>query len=393
MPAEKRKIAFFLSGLAGGGSQRRLLTLAAGMAERDFAIDIVVPRTQGPFAAALPAAARLVPLASPLGHLPGIAGRRALWVFAAESALADYLRRETPAALLASSNPANLTAIRARNRAGTRTRVVATVNVQLSAAARGYGLRGRVLRSLARRYYPQADALIAISRGVADDLQRTVPLASDRIRVVYNPVDSTAIRHRAQEPVHHPWLAPGAPPLLLAVGKLKAQKDFPTLLRAFARVREGSAARLAILGEGEERRSLERLATRLGLAGALLLPGFVVNPFVWMARADVFVLSSAWEGLSNALLEALACGCPVVSTDCPSGPAEVLAGGRYGSLVPVGDAGAMAAAILSALQAPADPARQQARAAEFGVARAVDAYLQVLLGGAAARQEERVGNG
>jgi glycosyltransferase involved in cell wall biosynthesis len=174
--------------------------------------------------------------------------------------------------------------------------------------------------------------------------------------------------------------------VILGVGKLELQKDFPTLLRAFARLRVEGPLRLAILGEGPQRDRLERLAQDLAISGDVLLPGFQMNPFAWMARAGVFVLSSAWEGASNALLEALACGCPPVSADCFSGPSETLDGGRYGPLVPVGDDRALAAAIAHVLRSPQDRTRLVARAEVFSVDRAATAYLDVLRRVAAPRQ-------
>jgi glycosyltransferase involved in cell wall biosynthesis len=174
--------------------------------------------------------------------------------------------------------------------------------------------------------------------------------------------------------------------VILGVGKLERQKDFPTLLRAFARLRVEGPFRLAILGEGPQRDQLERLARDLAISGDVLLPGFQMNPFAWLARAAVFVLSSAWEGASNALMEALACGCPSVSTDCFSGPSETLDAGRYGPLVPVGDDRALAEAIAHVMRSPQDRARLMARAEVFSVDRAATAYLDVLSRVAAPRQ-------
>ncbi|GAB4275206.1 MAG: glycosyltransferase [Deferrisomatales bacterium] len=379
MGPEARRWALVLSGLSGGGAQRRTLLLARGFLERGYRVDLVTPRPEGPFRAQVPPGARIVALGSPLGRLPGVASRRGLWVAAATPALARYLRRERPEAVLSTSAPANLSALWARRWSGAPVPVVATVNVHLSAST---GERQRAwgpwVRRLLCRAYPKADALVAISRGVAEDLRRRTGVPACRVVTVYNPVDVDEVVRRAAEPVDHPWLRPGAPPLVVSAGKLRLQKDFPTLLRGFARLRARRPARLVILGEGEERGRLERLAGELGVARDVLLPGFVENPFAWMARGAAFALSSAWEGLSNVLLEALACGCTVVSTDCPSGPAEVLAGGRYGALVPVGDAQALAEALLHALDAPADPEAQRARARRFSVGAAVEAYLEVL---------------
>jgi glycosyltransferase involved in cell wall biosynthesis len=187
---------------------------------------------------------------------------------------------------------------------------------------------------------------------------------------------------QAKQPVSHPWFEQNRLPVILAVGRLTKAKDYPTLFRAFSLVRQVRPAKLLILGEGEERSNLERLAIELGIQNDVSMPGFVDNPFAFMAKASVFVLSSAWEGFGNVLVEALACGCPVVATDCRSGPREILDNGRYGRLVPVGDHEALAKAILETLDNPDFPADRQTRlqrAMEFSIDAAVDKYLKVLL--------------
>jgi glycosyltransferase involved in cell wall biosynthesis len=188
------------------------------------------------------------------------------------------------------------------------------------------------------------------------------------------------------QPVAHRWFLPAAAPVVLGVGSLSARKDFPTLVRAFARLRAGRDCRLVILGQAaspkktqEQQDVLMALAASLGVAADVDVAGFVANPFAYMARASVFVLSSAFEGLPGALIQAMACGCPVVSTDCPSGPAEILDGGRFGAMVPVGDDQAMAAAIAATLDRPIAAATLRERAALFSVDRAVDRYVDLML--------------
>jgi len=378
---KKLRLGLFLSGLAGGGAQRRMLLLAQGFSARGQRVDLVVAREGGPYQAGVAPGVRVVPLASRLARLPGIRARRGPWVLATTRALAAYLQHERPDVLLSTSLPANLAALAARARAHVPTRVVVSVNANLSAST-GPRQRcwGPAVRAIARRAYRRADAVIANSRGVAEDLARLLEPPRPPIHTIYNPVPAREIAMRARAPLSHAWLAPGAPPLVLAVGKLKLQKDYPTLLRAFARVRSRRPARLMILGEGEQRRQLERLVRALRLEDDVALPGFVENPYAWMARASVFALASAWEGFSNVLAEALACGCPVVSTDCPSSPAEILDDGAFGALVPVGDADALAEALLATLEKPPDPARLRARAAQFSLESAVDRYLAVLTG-------------
>jgi glycosyltransferase involved in cell wall biosynthesis len=235
--------------------------------------------------------------------------------------------------------------------------------------------------------------VVAISQGVAASVAAVAGVPPERIVTIPIPIDGAAIRRQGAMPLEHPWLAPGAPPLILAVGKLKPQKDFETLVRAFARLRASRPANLMILGEGERRASLVALVQHLGLGASVSLPGFAGNPYAWMARARLFVLSSRWEGFSNVLAEALAVGCPVVSTDCPSGPAELLEGGALGPLVPVGDPAALAAAMASCLDHPCDRDRLMARAAVFSVERAAERYLALLqqVTGAAAERAARVG--
>jgi len=236
--------------------------------------------------------------------------------------------------------------------------------------------------TLARRFYPMADAYIAVSQSVADDLVGAVELPAEDVATIYNPVVTDALLARAEEPLEHPWFADGEPPVVLGVGRVVRQKDFPTLVRAFARVREKRPARLLLLGETKKPRRLRRLVQlirELGVEDAVQFGGFVDNPLPYMKRSAIFALSSAWEGLPGALIEAMACGCPVVSTDCPGGSAEILAGGALGPLVPVGDDEAMAEAILQQMEQPTEKARLQARAHEFALDVSVDHYLEVLL--------------
>jgi glycosyltransferase involved in cell wall biosynthesis len=186
------------------------------------------------------------------------------------------------------------------------------------------------------------------------------------------------LRKKAQAPLDHPWFQPGQPPVVLAVGSLTVQKDFPTLIRAVAHVQETRPVRLLILGEGQDRPTLEAQVRKLGLEQSISLPGFVANPYAYMARASVFVLSSRWEGLPTVLMEALFCGAPVVATDCPSGPREILRGGQYGRLVPVGEVTALADAIQATLDdKTARPPRESWQ--PFELESVVNQYIKVLL--------------
>ncbi len=374
-------LVLFMSALEGGGAQRRMLLLARGFAEAGHEVRVVTVAAQPGDTADLPAGVDALSLNGSVPRLSWIRHRRALWVPMACGRLARHLRRRPPDALLSTSTPANLTALAARSFAGTETPLVVTLNLDLEGSlGRGAG----AVIGLARRVaclYRHADMRIAISRGVADSYRR---LLGARLReqapivTVPNPVDVAAITVAARETPRPIWPVPGTGPLILACGKLKPQKDFSTLLEAAARIRRERPFRLVILGEGEERSMLERTARRLGIGDRVLLPGFVRNPWAWLARASLFVLSSRFEGSSNVLLEALACGCPVVATDCPSGPRELLANGRFGRLVPVGRPEILAQAIVAALDGMPDRNGLRTRAAEFSIERATVGYLTAI---------------
>jgi glycosyltransferase involved in cell wall biosynthesis len=391
-----RHLALFIRSLGadGGGAERNWLILAEAFARAGHRVDLVLGRRVGHFADAAPTGVRVVDLdvRGPLPLLRALAGdplrARTLWpalpppwIVGAVPALAGYLRRERPDALLSALGYGNVAALWARERSGVAVRVAISERNTLSVrAAQATARRWRALPEVARAWYPRADAILAVSRGVADDLSRSAGLPRAQIVVTGNPVVTPDLAARAAEPVAHPWLAPGAPPVVLGARKLKPQKGFDVLLRAFARARATRALRLVILGQGPERGALERLARELGIAADVALPGFVANPVAWMARCGVFALSSRFEGLPGVLLQALACGCPVVSTDCPSGPAEILEPGGIGPLVPVDDPHALAEAILRVLDAPpSDAEARRARAAESSVERVAPRYLDALL--------------
>jgi glycosyltransferase involved in cell wall biosynthesis len=373
MLAQGHHIALFIDNLRGGGAQWQTLTLANAFAVRGYHVDLVLRRVRGPLLQEVSSSVRMVPLSYPL--------RPRLFRFGATAiALMDYLRREQPDVLMSAANSLHSIALWARFLTGVRTRLVVRVSTHLSRSAVNAQRRPRRLRLWqARFFYAWADAVIAVSQGAADDIARLSGIIPERIFTIYNPVVAPELAKRMREHLEHPWFTPENLPVILAAGRLAPQKDFPTLLKAFARVRAVREARLMILGEGKERVHLESLARKLNVVDDVDFPGYVTNPLPYMARAAVFVLSSAWEGLPGVLVEALACGCPVVSTDCPSGPAEILENGRYGPLVPVGDDEALANAILSVLTTPPDRERVQARAALFSADQAVNQYLEILL--------------
>jgi glycosyltransferase involved in cell wall biosynthesis len=378
---DKLHLALFISGLAVGGVERTMLSLAHELALRGHRVDLLVTKGQGFFRDSVSPLVRLIDLEPWWMRLPFMGSSKRTRSLTSAPAVARYLRGNRPDVLLAASHYVNLAAIWGRRLAGTGTPLVIRQCTHLSTAILNTKfLTGRrpFLGWMVRRFFPQADAIVAVSNGVADDLAVVAALPRQAIRTIYNPVVTPDLPARALAPLDHPWFAPGAPPVILGVGRLAAQKDFSTLIRAFARVHACRPVRLMILGEGKNRRELEELADSLGVRQDLSLPGFEENPFAYMARSAVFALSSLYEGLPGVLVQAMACGCPVVSTDCPSGPMEILQNGTHGLLVPVGDDEVMAKAIQTQLDAPRHQERLRERAAEFSADRAVDEHLEVL---------------
>jgi glycosyltransferase involved in cell wall biosynthesis len=230
---------------------------------------------------------------------------------------------------------------------------------------------------------------VAVSRYVAEDLARVARLPRESITVVYNPVVTPDLEKQMRASLDHPWLRPGMPPVILGVGRLARVKDFSTLLRAFARLRERRIARLVILGEGKELPHLEVLACQLRIDKDVSFSGFVDNPIAFMARARVLALSSVWEGLPSVLIQAMACGCPVVATDCPGGVREIMRDCALGPLVPVGDFEALAAALDEVMQTPAPASLLKARASDFTASLIAHQYLSILLRAACRGRRER----
>ena len=362
-PMSTTPVGVFLSSLRGGGTERVMTKLAASLAAEGERVDLVLAQAEGPYLNEVPPTVRIVDLATSrvLTSLPR---------------LVRYLRRERPWALISAEGHTNVVALLARSLAGVATRVV--VSERNVAPSHSVPMRARLFGGpLARHFYPRAHAVVAVSSGVADNVAAALRLPREQIEVIYNPVVTPELERKARESVCNPWFEAAAPPVVVAVGRLTPQKDFPTLIRAFRRLVAERPARLMILGEGPERPRLEALIDELRLTGSVELPGFIVNPYPYMRRADAFVLSSAWEGLPGVLIEAMACGCPVISTDCRSGPREILEDGRWGRLVPVGDATVLAQALREVLDAP-PPVVPSAALARFTPANVTRQYRNVL---------------
>lgn len=397
-----KPIAVFLPSLVAGGVGRVFVDLMNAFVSRGQRVDLLLCRSRGPHLARLDPRIRVIELpregrlrsrwrilqAHPgpwwellrpvLLSLSDASAQRAI------AGLADYLVNHRPRALLCGKTHTNLAALWAAHIAGTGTRVVVSERTQLSLQIRmKRPWRWRHIARVVGRLYPEAHAITSVSDGVSDDLARCAKIDRHRILTIYNPIDIDRIRELSAEPVEHRWFGDPGTEVILSAGRLVQQKNFVTLIDAFAelvqRSPQAQSLRLLIFGEGGERRALEERIAEHGLDDRIELPGYVENPFRFMARARLFVLSSSWEGLPSALIEALACGCPVVSSDCKSGPREILVGGRFGRLVPVGDSESLAEAIEHTLGETPQRDALRARAADFSVDAAVERYLATLL--------------
>lgn len=359
-------ILLFLPSLEGGGAERVFAQLANEFAALGYPVHLALARVAGPYLSELSDRVRVVDLRAPS-------------VYRSLPALRRHLRAERPGVMLSALDHANAIAIMARATAGTGTRCVISIRSVRTQAYREDRTLGRwITQQAGRLTYRFADRVIANSHVVASDFAQSLGIPAQRVSIIYNPLDLERIDARSRAGVDHPWAAQRSPPVVLSVGSLTPVKDFATLIRAFAAVRATRSARLVILGEGPQRANLASLIQELRLGDDVQLPGFSDNPYAWMRRAAVFVSSSLTEGCPNALMEALACGTPVVSTNGPGGSAELLQAGTWGRLVPVADAAAMSAAIAATLDSPSHPDGRR-RAADFALDGIARQYLQALL--------------
>lgn len=364
---ERKRICIFAQTLAGGGAERALVNLMHQFVKRGIAVDLLLTTRAGEYLSLVPPEVTITDLQTGIPRT-------------SVGALAAYLKSVRPDGMISAIANASIVALVARRVAGVPTRVGVSVQNTLSAELRGHkDLRSRVLNRSLRWFYPWADLIACVSTGVADDLAEVTGIDRAKIDVVYNPVITDDLFVRAKEPIDHPWFAEGQPPVILSVGRLAPQKDQTVMIEAFGKLRRRRPCRLMILGQGDERAKLEALIAELGIGDDVSLPGFASNPYAYMSRAAAFTLSSRWEGLPTVLIEALACGTQVVSTDCPSGPDEILAGGKYGWLVPMGEPDALANALDEALDRKTRPPDESWRPYRAEVS--ADRYCAALLGG------------
>lgn len=359
------RIALLVPTLEVGGVERVFVNLANGFRQAGIEVDLVVGNAAGEMASALDKSVAVFNLDSNrmMRSVPRIA---------------KYLKTRKPHTVIAAMTHSSAAALAARTIEREKTKIVATEHNTMSRiVANTSGLKYRLMPRWSRWTLNAADAIVAVSAGVADDLSVQTRIPRERFRVIYNPVITDALYSSAAAVVDHPWFQSGQPPVILAVGRLEKQKDFPMLVRAFRLVRNQRLAHLLILGEGQDRNHIEQVVRDAGLEKDVDLPGLEQNPYRFMNRTAVFASSSQWEGFGVALVEALALNIPVVSTNCTHGPAEILGDGRFGALLPVGDHEAMAQALLAALGSPRH-SDCSSHLRQFTVQSVVSQYLSVI---------------
>ncbi len=365
-------LAIFIPDMSGGGAERAMLNLLQSFNQQGIQVDLVLVSRRGAYLNQVPDNVRIL----------DFGGRKLMRCF---PLLWNYLHQEKPDILLTPLDETSLAVLWTRavsrlvnfNSAVSQMPIVVNVQNNVSTGSRhSKSLKLRWMPWFAKRCFPWAEAVISVSEGVGEDLVR-LGIPADKVKVIHNPIVTPALHRQAAESIDHRWFDLEGVPVLVAVGRLTQQKDFPNLLRAFAKARQTRPLKLMILGEGELRSELEALIQTLNLQDDVSLPGFVSNPFAYVARSDLFVLSSLFEGLPTVLIEAMAVGTPVVATDCPSGPHEILQAGHYGPLVKMSSVDELAAAILLRLDQPRNAEALKQRANTYSIEASVNAYTRL----------------
>jgi len=360
-----KKIAFFLPDLRTGGAERVFVQLANSLSDQGYSVDLLVAQNEGDLFSLVNSNIQILAFSQAKKTKLSL-------LLSSLTGLYRYIKHNKPDVVFSTITGANL--------------VTAFIKLLLPKRSTKFILReassvhnsGLAYRCLSRMLYPQSDGVIAGSNGVMEDLVRYYRVSKTKAFFIRNPLDITLIRRQAKEKVVHPWLLNNDGSLIVSVGRLTAAKDFVTLIKAFKLIRDERASKLIIIGEGECRETLEEKVTELGLQKYVDFLGFQENPYPFVLRADLFVLSSQWEGFPNVILEALALGRNVVSTDCHAGPAEILSGIGGCNLVPVGDPEKLSNAILEKLNEKLDTREADDRLQEYDIKTVSQRYIELM---------------
>jgi glycosyltransferase involved in cell wall biosynthesis len=365
------RVALFVESLTGGGAEKITVILANGLVQRGYEVDLLMRWARGAFLKDI----------DPRVHQFSPANERG-GAFSTLGFLINYLRQRHPKAILTQMEKPSLLALLA----GALTRyqnVIPCVHTDLTTYARlEHSFRRSLLKYLVALFYRFARRIVAVSTGVARSTTKLIGAHAPPIDIIFNGFDCAATRRQAEDDCGIEWLQHKTVPVIVACGRFVEQKGYDTLLRAFAMLRQTIPCRLVILGEGFLQPVMQSLVTTLGIEPDVSMPGFHPNPASCFARSDLVAMASRVEGLSNVLVEALIVGAPIVSTDCPTGPREVLAQGKFGTLVPVDDAAALAKAMGTTLATPRrdwrDDPEYVAHLNNFSATNMLDLYSAVL---------------
>lgn len=333
----KIKILFILASMNGGGAERVVLNTIRHIDRSRFEPALALLRNKGDYLEMLPPDVSVYDLKTARSRY-------------AILPIARVIRRNRPDVVVSAAAYINATIYMATKISGHDLHLVMWSHTFESKNMRQ---ASPLIRLLSRWFYAKAEIVIALTGEISKDLQENFNLPSNKIRVIPNPIDLKGVQSQSKESVEDPWFQEEVRrdfPLIIAVGSLVRAKGFPCLLHAFAKVRESLKVRLVILGRGKELQELKALSEDLNIAQEIAFLGFESNPYKYMAKADLFVLSSLWEGFPSVLLEAMACGIPIVSTACSSGPDEILTPGVNGLLVSPADCEALAEAISKVIR-------------------------------------------
>jgi len=368
-----KRIAFVIPSLGDGGSNRFMIEVAKGMSALGYDVDLIAIDPSGQYANMDLGAVRPFDI-GPV-QLKGMTVLKAIFF------LASYIRRERPKKVMAATTAVNVLLLLANAITFKKTEIIVSERNPIRASALHASRINRFYKKLIPFLYPSASSIVAVSQGVAEELIHNFGVPAVKVKVIYNPVVTDELLKLSKEDVADDWFGLAAQPVVVSVGRLHPQKDYSTLIKGFAHLRKHMDARLIILGEGRNRYEIEKLIEELGLTDFIRLPGFAANPYAYMARADLFAIASVYEGICNVIIEALACGCPVVSTDCPGGgPREILEDGKWGHLCPVGDAKALSQSMLESLGSERRSNELKARASYFSYEASMAKYLQLFEG-------------
>ena len=363
---QAKLVAVHLPNLNGGGAEKVAIILCEQLHLRGYKIDLVVGTARGEYVETIPAGINVVDLGAPR-------------TWKSITALRKYIEKSRPAAIIANVGPQNISAVIANALSQKKTNVFAVQHSSLTHQSRDHpSWQMRAMPILYRFVLPFSSGVVAVSHGVAEDLIEKAHIPRNLVKVIYNPITSPT-KEQYEGPISIPEFFDGQEPVIAALGRLVPVKDFTTLIKAVHLINQTTfPTRLLVMGNGPMREQLQMLVESLNLSERVRILPFSSNPYPYLKEASVTVMSSRYEGFGNVLVESMACGTPVVSTNCPFGPAEILENGKYGHLTPVGDVEALAEAIVATIRNPISADVLKSRARTFEPSAAVESYIRLL---------------